>query len=147
MKTETQLRNQIAKYEAEISTLRKLLLEKFDDSVDDIPELLRKERAEYIIQAPFFNRNERIIFQISKLTHVSMDKIMGKSREQNIISARFAAFYALKMILHLTYSDIGRLFNRNHATIIHGIRTFEDRAEFKQNIEYKLIKDIASISV
>ena len=101
----------------------------------------------YEPKAPILNINESIISEISRITGIKMDVIMGKSRQKQIISARFAAFYVLNKMYNVSFSDIGRVFNLNHSAIIHGIRVFEERSEIQENIEYQYIRQFNTISV
>tara|TARA_R100001377_G_C3192545_1_gene111202 strand:+ start:882 stop:1418 length:537 start_codon:yes stop_codon:yes gene_type:complete len=53
----------------------------------------------------------------------------SKSRKKDYVSARVSYIHILRG-LGLTYSYIGRLLNKNHATIIHGSKLFSKYYEF-----------------
>ena len=101
----------------------------------------------YEPKTSILDRNESIISEISRITGIKIDVIMGVSREKRIISARFAAFYVLNKLYNVSFSDIGRVFNLNHSAIIHGIRVFEQRSEIEENVEYQYIRQFNTISV
>lgn len=90
---------------------------------------------------------DRILHEIQSISGVHVHKIKGISRKSDVIAARFGAYYALNKIGNLNYSDIGRVFNRSHSSIIHGINAFLKASDDSDNIEYQLIKSINDISV
>lgn len=69
-------------------------------------------------------REERmaIIANVAKRHGVTVKQIMGKSRLAEHVEARWAAM----RIIHALYGDsstrIGRLFNRDHTTVLHALR-------------------------
>lgn len=95
----------------------------------------------------YFDKNERIITEISKFTSITVEEIMGISRKKELIVARFGVFYALNKLNNVSYSDIGRMFNRNHSAIMHGIDAFKHDAQDSKSAEYQLFKHINTISV
>jgi len=145
LKTNIELKNKLTEAEAEISALRQIILQRYDFNQDEYNRLLRAERAKHMLKAPFYDKNDQVIFKISQITGVTMQEIMGKSRKPHIIVARFACYWALIEVNKLSLSDAGRYFKVHHSSIIHGKRTFEDRAEFKYNPEYQLIEQIANL--
>lgn len=62
-----------------------------------------------------------------KLTH---EDLMSKSRQCHIIDARYMIFFILhqKMGYPLTY--IAKMFDKNHATVLHGSRAANNRIKF-----------------
>lgn len=136
------LKDTILKQDLEIRMLRKLLIRKHE-VVDEEYKNLSSQRLDDMVNGPFRDENENLIAEIAKITGVSVAHIMGKSRKVKIATARFASFWALYEINHMTYSGIARMFNLHHSSIMYGIRVFKDRAEMKQNVEYQLAKEIA----
>lgn len=145
LKFNIELKNKLTEAEAEISALRQIILTRYDFNQDEYNNLLRTERAKQMLKAPFFDANDKIIFKISQITGVTMQEIMGKSRKPHLIIARFACYWALCEVNKLSLSEAARYFRVHHSSIIHGKRTFEDRAEFKYNPEYQLIEQIAKL--
>ena len=145
LKTNIELKKQLIEAEAEIGALRQIILKRYDFKEDEYDKLLRSERAKHLIKSPFYDENDQLVFKISQLTGITMTEIMGRSRKPHIIVARFACYWALCTKNKLSLSDAGRYFKVHHSSILHGIKAFEDRAEFKHNIEYQLIKDISAL--
>ena len=47
--------------------------------------------------------------------------IHNKSRKEDHIQARAIVYSIMRDCLNMTYKDIGKVFNKNHATILHAI--------------------------
>lgn len=62
-----------------------------------------------------------ILKQIAIEYGVTVHDIKGPWRPVHVCTARFAAYYRIRMETNLSYPSIGRLIGgRNHATIMHG---------------------------
>lgn len=69
--------------------------------------------------------------KICEFYGIDYEQTKGKSRDQIFVRARFMYFYMVKTRYKNKYSlkEIGYLVNRDHASVIHGIKTI------KQDIE------------
>lgn len=63
-----------------------------------------------------------IVTEVSVKTGVSVYDILSPNREKHVVLARYEALYRTAMETTMSYPAIGRRFNRDHATIIHGIK-------------------------
>jgi len=72
---------------------------------------------------------------------VTVEQILGKSRTKVIKTARNVAMYVIKKVLDLSLGDIGKMMDRDHATVHSNIKTVE--AEMKT--DDKLNNDIFEI--
>ena len=72
---------------------------------------------------------------------VSVEAILGKSRTKVIKTARNVSMYVIKKVLDLSLGDIGKMMDRDHATVHSNIKTVE--AEMKT--DDKLNNDIFEI--
>lgn len=63
-----------------------------------------------------------IVEAIGILHSVHLTRILGPSRKRKIVLARHEAWYEVRRQLGLSYPQLGRLFARDHATVICGIR-------------------------
>lgn len=65
--------------------------------------------------------------------------LMSKSREAKIVEARAMCFYFIKEKTRLTLSEIGGLFGKTHATVLHSIKGTNNYIEvdkkFRENME------------
>ena len=83
---------------------------------------------------------DQIIECTCEYCHISQADVYGKSRKANIVLARQLSMYFAQHLTKLTTSRIGTLVgNRNHATVIHSVKTIENRLktdqEFRRNVE------------
>jgi len=60
-------------------------------------------------------------------TGVTVNDMKSPRRDRAIIPARFEAIWRIKHKTMLSLPQIGRIFNRDHTTIIHAIRKHEER--------------------
>ena len=70
---------------------------------------------------------------------------VGKSRVKNVAQARHIAIYLVRTITEMSLPNIGKLFNRDHSTIISSIDTIEKKISSSPAIEIEineLIKEI-----
>lgn len=69
-----------------------------------------------------YNAAERV----SKLLgNVSTAQIMGRERTYKVASARQLVMWYLYAVCKMSYSDIGRVMGKNHATVMYGVRQAE----------------------
>ena len=64
-----------------------------------------------------------------KYYNINRMRAEGSSRVYNVKVMRYMIFYCLRKNIvrnNLSLSVIGKLFNRNHATVIHGCKAVED---------------------
>jgi len=72
---------------------------------------------------------KEIISNIEKATGIAYSELKSKNRERNTVIARQYAMYQLYDILHplgYTLTEIAKMFNRDHTTVIYSIRQVED---------------------
>ena len=67
-----------------------------------------------------------ILDATSTLFGLSLDQIIGGSRQRPLVDARQIAMYVTRNMTDLSYPEIGRAFgNRDHTTVIHAVRKIE----------------------
>lgn len=75
--------------------------------------------------------------------YIETEELNGRSREQFYVFRRHYLCYALYRTQELTLSEIGRVFNRDHSTVLHSIRKHE---ELKNDRLYqKMIEDCVEL--
>lgn len=74
-----------------------------------------------------------MVTEVSKITNVSVEDILGRKRYRNISESRQLYW---KLLSERGYSPttIGKLCDRNHATILFGISHINDIIETDSNI-------------
>ena len=53
---------------------------------------------------------------------VDIDDVLGPCRRRPVVYARHRAMFICRRHLGLSYPVIGRLFGRDHTTVMHGVR-------------------------
>lgn len=113
----------LARHAAGFSALRGLLqkiafYEKLSGYVHPLEEL--EKLANPANQPPGW---EKICNGVARRTGTRQADIIGPGRKQDVARARQAAMYLCRVLLGLSYREIGTLFGgRDHATVIHAIK-------------------------
>ncbi len=66
---------------------------------------------------------EAIKNQIAEINNVDVDNLLSKTRKHELVRVRCMAYNILYYKYGASLSQIGRIFGRHHATIIHGLET------------------------
>jgi hypothetical protein len=77
---------------------------------------------------------EEIKELIEKITRTNLSV---KSRKREIVDYRIVAFKLTRELTNLSLAAIGRLYNKDHATVLHGLKKFEvlkDQSQFKNSL-------------
>ena len=81
------------------------------------------------------NYADNIVNEISQYYKLGVDLIKGKSRKREIVKARFIAIYLIRSDTDFTLSAIGRMFNRDHSTILYSIRIINNTLTLKYDTD------------
>jgi len=91
---------------------------------------------------------EKILSFTSKKYGVSIEDLKSKKKTDSIASARHVAIYIIRNLTDLSYKDIGKVFGRDHSTIISSVNKIDINIRTVKNFENEinaLIKDIKGI--
>ena len=78
-------------------------------------------------------RFQRIMMAVADAMQVSTRQMMTKSRQRELVQARNMCMYIMKTYFNMTFKEVGKAFNRDHTTAMHGIRMFkQDREVLEQ---------------
>lgn len=61
-------------------------------------------------------------YRIEKILNISIDDIKSRTRVREVSEARQILFFVLNKFFGIPLSHIGRMYERNHATVIHAIK-------------------------
>ena len=128
----------------------------------EIPESIPKDEAIEILKASIYSQNikaaplilqrsvkvqtletpqetiDRIINDVCQRSGIEKEKILSRSRKKEIVAARFACMYLLRKEAFMTFAAIGRVFDRDHSTAMHALRTVENLLETN---DYLMVKN------
>ena len=88
---------------------------------------------------------EKILKHVSKKYGVSVDDIKSKKKTDSIASARHVSVYIIRKLTDLSLKHIGKVFGRDHSTVISSINKVELNIRTVKNYESNLnllIKEI-----
>lgn len=66
---------------------------------------------------------EAVRNQIAEVNNLSVESLLSKTRKHELVRVRCMAYNILYYRYGANLSEIARLFNRHHATVIHGMET------------------------
>lgn len=91
-----------------------------------------------------FQEAEQIIIEVSKATGISVEKMKSKTRLRQVVIPRQIAQYLIYKQLkgRLSVFEIGAIFNRNHATIIHSCNEVVKKIETNDNLVCPIIEKL-----
>lgn len=81
---------------------------------------------------------EEIQTAVSKKYNVSMAQILSSERTQSIVTPRQLAMYIARKFTTKSLPEIAKLFEKTHATIIHGVRNIEKRLDVENDLKITL---------
>lgn len=88
-----------------------------------------------------------VIDVVGNFFAVSPEVIRSSARDQAACRARMICMFLLRGATGMSYPEIGRLFNgRDHATVIHGIKTVETWLVRDPELRYDLIELASAIA-
>lgn len=88
---------------------------------------------------------EKILSVVTKHYGISIEDIKSQKRTENISNARHTAIYIIRNITSLSLKEIGKVFGRNHATVLSSISKVDTNIKTKNRSASeikKLIKEI-----
>ena len=87
---------------------------------------------------------ENILSKVAKFYGMTTDEVLGRCRKQELVKARFIAIYFIRNKTEFTLKTIGRMFKRDHASIIHALKTIKQ----VQSLHYEtdVIRDLKKLS-
>jgi chromosomal replication initiator protein len=92
---------------------------------------------------------DELVRRVSRLTGISADEIMSQDRHQRVAYARQLCVFAVRILTGMSFPEIGRIFDREHATCIHAVRRvsvdLRRRPMFAKTV-YAMLEDLDSTS-
>ncbi len=107
-----------------------------DLNLDDVRHLLENHFSGGPSKRLTIADIQKVVEGFYKISH---SDLVGKKRTRNIIYARQIAIYLCRQLLDLPFNDIGKLFNRDHSTVMYSVTNVEEKMkesrELREEIE------------
>lgn len=101
----------------------------------------KKLRAEITGQRPNLSHPVgEVIKFISHQTGITPSEMLTRSRQRDIVTARMLCMYIFRTYLNMQWTEIGRIFHRDHSTAIHGVTVVSNQRTFPKSFENKVIE-------
>lgn len=88
---------------------------------------------------------EKVITYVSQKCNVPFEDIVGKRKTDSIVSARQIAVFLLRELTDLSHANVGKVFNRDHSTVVSSVNKIKERMKqdpgFESQIE-DMMKDL-----
>lgn len=81
---------------------------------------------------------DEILNKVCKYFKANPDDVTSKSRRRELVEVRYICISLIKNYTNLTLFKIGRIFDRDHSTIIHAINTVNDLSETDREFKEKV---------
>ena len=137
------LRSNIRQIEGAV---KKLVAIKFLEGTDITLDVVKSRMSDLLGGAEPVNITiDKIFAAIDKKYGISKSELTSKSRVKEVAQARHVTMYLIKTVIEMSYPNIGKLFGRDHSTVMNSIDVTEKKiasdAAFELEIN-NLIKEI-----
>ena len=88
---------------------------------------------------------ERILNVVCRHYGITEESIKSKNRTDTIANARHTAIYIIRELTSLTYSEVGKIFGRNHTTVIASINKVSTNLRTVKNADAEIQRMIKEI--
>ena len=143
----------------------KFLAERLDSNVREIEGALKKIGAVSLITGrpitlemvkssipEYFRENKSVSETVDNVLNVTARKydvtvedILGKARTKDIRTARNVSMYVIRTVLNMSFPSIGKMFNRDPATVLSNIRTVEKEMETDHRLHNEIMEIFSEI--
>ena len=104
-----------------------------DQLFDILRDLIKKEQSIKMLSV------EEIQTTVAKKFGVTINQVLSSERTQSIVTPRQLSMFIARKLTTKSLQEIAAAFGKTHATILHGVKTIEDRlkneVELKKNLE------------
>jgi len=88
-------------------------------------EVERRRRLGAVSKAGDLAKAQSIIDEVAVENGVTVHSILSPSRFQYVVGPRWEAMRRMRDELDMTLETIGKMVNRDHSTVVHGLRMVE----------------------
>ena len=108
----------------------------------DVPSVSRAIKDMYKGKAETLPTPDLIISEVCRFYNISEDTIRSTQKNKGTAEARQIAMFLIRSMTNLSLPDVGKEFNRDHTTVMHGVNKIEELLKDKTNPLNDVIRDI-----
>lgn len=82
---------------------------------------------------------------IEEVTGISKERMLVKTRVRSVVVARQIFFHFTRKYTKLSLTQIGSIFNQDHATVLHGIRQVKSLRDAKDKPFLEIFNQVNNI--
>ena len=83
-------------------------------------------KKELVVTIPrLLTKGERILMEVAAKHEIKLIDLKSHSCRRKISAARWECMYRLRTELNLSLSSIGKFMNKDHTSVLYGIRKYE----------------------
>ncbi len=86
---------------------------------------------------------EEVKVAVAKKYSITMEQMMSKERTQSVVTPRQLAMYIARKFTTKSLPEIAKMFDKTHATIIHGVRNIERHLDVEPELKASLAEILA----
>ena len=72
---------------------------------------------------------DQLIYAVAEYWHITVANIKSDSRRRNVFEARMTAICIARVKSRLSMEEIGKIFNRDHTSVVHSIRAIHEHCK------------------
>jgi chromosomal replication initiator protein len=84
---------------------------------------------------------ERILEEVARTYNLTAGDLLSRNQSKNISHARKAAMYIIREIKQMTLLEIGKLFEKDHSSVVYSLKSFTNAVEHDPH-ELSVVNDI-----
>ena len=108
-----------------------------DISIAEAEDLLHAQLTEESIARDI--RPETIQQTVANHFNITLTDIVGKCRARNVADPRMVAMYLCRKLTNLSSNEIGAIFGRTHANVLHAAKTITERCGEDDSLRRSLL--------
>lgn len=106
-------------------------------------ELAAEAISDIFKESPGLNPTpELIIKHVCTFYNISSDKLSSSNRSKETVQPRQIAMYLVRELTKYSLPEIGKVFSRDHSTVLHSVNKIEDYLKDSSSEMYKIINTI-----
>ena len=71
-----------------------------------------------------------VVQMVCEITHLTRTELFSRARDRHLVDARRLAYSLIRELFGTPYLKMGSYFGKNHASIIHSIKTHKNLLEY-----------------